>query len=365
MTAPAAPTAVATARGGPASEVPLLEVHDLAVHFRLSKGLLFERHSATVRAVDGVSFSIARGDTVGLVGESGCGKSTTGRAIARLNRPTAGSIRLDGHELIGLEGAALRAMRRRLQMFFQDPFSSLNPRMAIGAIIGEPLEIHGVGSARERTERVRQLLVLVGLSRQAIDRYPHQFSGGQRQRIAIARALALNPDVIVADEPISALDVSIQAQILNLLGRLQRDLGLTYLFIAHDLAAVRHISNRVLVMYLGRIVESAPSSELYRRPLHPYTVALLSAVSVPDPAIEATRRRIVLKGDVPSPAAPPSGCPFHPRCWLRERLGNPVECTAVEPKLRALYAGHAVACHFAESVDGAAEQRHVLRATTA
>ena len=361
MTAPSPASAVAPG-SGPAAEAPLLDVRDLAVHFRLSKGLLFARHSATVRAVDGVSFSIARGDTVGLVGESGCGKSTTGRAIARLNRPTAGSIRLDGHELTTLEGAHLRVMRRRLQMIFQDPYSSLNPRMTVGAIIGEPLDIHAVGSARQRAERVRQLLAVVGLSRQAIDRYPHQFSGGQRQRIGIARALALNPEVIVADEPISALDVSIQAQILNLLGRLQRDFSLTYLFIAHDLAAVRHISSRVLVMYLGRIVESAPSSELYRRPLHPYTVALLSAVAIPDPAIEAGRRRIVLKGDVPSPAAPPSGCAFHPRCWLRERLGNPGECAAVEPKLRALDTGHAVACHFAEHVDGAAEQRQALRA---
>jgi oligopeptide/dipeptide ABC transporter ATP-binding protein len=343
---------------------PLLDIQDLAVHFRLSKGLLFQRHSGTVRAVDGVSFSIAQGDTLGLVGESGCGKSTTGRAIARLNRPTAGSIRLAGEELTTLEGPALRSMRRRLQMIFQDPYSSLNPRMSVGAIIAEPLEIHAVGSARERAERVRQLLSVVGLPRQSLDRYPHQFSGGQRQRIGIARALALNPDVIIADEPISALDVSIQAQILNLLGRLQRDFRLTYLFIAHDLAAVRHISSRVLVMYLGRIVESAPSSDLYRRPLHPYTVALLSAVPIPDPTVEASRRRIVLKGDVPSPANPPSGCLFHPRCWLRERLGNPTQCAEVAPPLRALDTKHSVACHFAEQVDGAAEQRQALRIST-
>jgi oligopeptide/dipeptide ABC transporter ATP-binding protein len=332
---------------------PLLQVRDLAVHFRISKGLLFSRYAGTVRAVDGVSFDIERGQTVGLVGESGCGKSTTGRAIARLNRPTAGSIRLDGQELSGLDGAALRRVRRRLQMIFQDPYSSLNPRMTIGAIVREPLDIHSVGSARERADRVGQLLDVVGLSRQAADRYPHQFSGGQRQRVGIARALALNPELIVADEPISALDVSIQAQILNLLARLQRDFKLTYLFIAHDLAAVRHISDRVLVMYLGRIVESASSTELYRRPLHPYTVALLSAVPVPDPAAEATRRRIVLKGDVPSPAAPPSGCAFHTRCWLRERLGNPGECTAVAPPLRALAGRHTVACHFAETLEDA------------
>jgi oligopeptide transport system ATP-binding protein len=340
----------------------LLDVRDLAVHFRLSKGLLFQRHSGTVRAVDGVTFSIEQGDTLGLVGESGCGKSTTGRAIARLNRPTAGSIRLDGQELTTLDGSALRSMRRRLQMIFQDPYSSLNPRMTVAAIIGEPLEIHGVGTVRERAERVRELLSVVGLSRQALDRYPHQFSGGQRQRIGIARALALNPDVIIADEPISALDVSIQAQILNLLGRLQRDFRLTYLFIAHDLAAVRHISSRVLVMYLGRIVEFAPSRELYRRPLHPYTVALLSAVPIPDPAVEASRRRIVLKGDVPSPANPPTGCLFHPRCWLRERLGNPAQCSEISPPLRPLDTNHTVACHFAEQVEGAAEQRQAVRA---
>jgi len=340
----------------------LLDVRDLAVHFRLSKGLLFQRHSGTVKAVDGVTFSIEQGDTLGLVGESGCGKSTTGRAIARLNRPTAGSIRLDGQELTTLDGSALRSMRRRLQMIFQDPYSSLNPRMTVAAIIGEPLEIHGVGTVRERAERVRELLSVVGLSRQALDRYPHQFSGGQRQRIGIARALALNPDVIIADEPISALDVSIQAQILNLLGRLQRDFRLTYLFIAHDLAAVRHISSRVLVMYLGRIVEFAPSRELYRRPLHPYTVALLSAVPIPDPAVEASRRRIVLKGDVPSPANPPTGCLFHPRCWLRERLGNPAQCSEISPPLRPLDTNHTVACHFAEQVEGAAEQRQAVRA---
>jgi oligopeptide transport system ATP-binding protein len=299
--------AVASADDMASGRPLLLQVRDLKVHFGISEGFLFSRHTGTVRAVDGVTFDIKRGETVGLVGESGCGKSTTGRAIVRLNRPTAGSVKLDGQELAGLDGAALRRQRRRLQMIFQDPYSSLNPRMTIGAIVSEPLDIHGVGSARERAERVRQLLDVVGLPRQATVRYPHQFSGGQRQRVGIARALALNPDLIVADEPISALDVSIQAQILNLLACLQRDLGLTYLLIAHDLAVVRHFSNRVLVMYLGRIVESASSVEIYRRPLHPYTIALLSAVPIPDPAAEAKRRRIVLKGDVPSPAAPPSG----------------------------------------------------------
>jgi oligopeptide/dipeptide ABC transporter ATP-binding protein len=346
-------TAIASpARGTAAGGQPLLQVRDLAVHFGISRGFLFGRRAGTVRAVDGVSFDIARGETVGLVGESGCGKSTTGRAIARLNRPTAGSVRLDGQELSGLDGAALRRVRRRLQMIFQDPYSSLNPRMTIDAIIGEPLEIHGVGSARERAGRVRQLLDIVGLPRQAADRYPHQFSGGQRQRVGIARALALTPDLIIADEPISALDVSIQAQILNLLARLQREFGLTYLFIAHDLAAVRHISDRVLVMYLGRIVESAPSIELYQRPLHPYTVALLSAAPLPDPEIEAARQRIVLKGEIPSPAAVPNGCAFHTRCWLRERLGNPGQCTTLVPHLRLFAGGHGAACHFAEQVDG-------------
>ena len=340
----------ATAADVASQDQSLLSVRDLAVHFGISRGFLFSRPIGAVRAVDGVSFDIGRGETVGLVGESGCGKSTTGRAIARLNRPTAGSIRLDGQELSTLEGAALRRVRRRLQMIFQDPYSSLNPRMTISAIIGEPLEIHGVGTARERAERVRELLAVVGLPRQAADRYPHQFSGGQRQRVGIARALALKPELIVADEPISALDVSIQAQILNLLARLQRDFKLTYLFIAHDLAAVRHISDRILVMYLGRIVESAPSVQLYHRPLHPYTVALLSAVPLPDPAAEATRRRIVLRGDVPSPAAPPAGCPFHTRCWLRERLGNPGECTSAVPPLRAVDGGRSVACHFSDAV---------------
>jgi oligopeptide/dipeptide ABC transporter ATP-binding protein len=344
-----------------ANRPPLLQVRDLKVHFGISRGFLFSRNAGTVRAVDGVTFDIQRGETVGLVGESGCGKSTTGRAIVRLNRPTAGSVKLDGLELAELSGAALRPHRRRLQMIFQDPYSSLNPRMTVGTIISEPLDIHDVGTARERAERVRQLLEMVGLPRQCADRYPHQFSGGQRQRVGIARALALNPELIVADEPISALDVSIQAQILNLLARLQRDLGLTYLFIAHDLAAVRHFSDRVLVMYLGRLVESASSVELYRRPLHPYTVALLSAVPRPDPAAEAKRRRIVLKGDVPSPAAPPSGCAFHTRCWLREHLGNPSECTSVEPALRAFDARHAIACHFADRVDAFHEQSQGLR----
>ena len=299
---------------------------------------------------------MARGETLGLVGESGCGKTTTGRAIIRLYQPTAGRIDFAGTDIAGLQGKALRQMRRRMQMIFQDPYSSLNPRMNVAGIVGEPLEIHEVGTKTERHERVRDLLATVGLNPDFGERYPHEFSGGQRQRIGVARALALNPDLIVADEPISALDVSIQAQIINLLERLQGQFGLTYLFIAHDLSVVRHISDRIAVMYLGRIVELAGSRDLNREPLHPYTVALLSAIPIPDPVVEARRRRIILKGDVPSPAAPPSGCRFHTRCWLRERLGNPERCTTEDPILRTLATGHEVACHFAEEVAGSAEQ---------
>ena len=310
-----------------------------------------------MQAVDGVTFSIARGETLGLVGESGCGKSTTGRAIVRLYDPTAGRITFDGTDIAGLQGQALRAMRRRTQMIFQDPYASLDPRMTAGGIIAEPLDIHDIGTPGERRARVRELLGTVGLNPDYAVRYPHEFSGGQRQRIGVARALALEPDLIVADEPVSALDVSIQAQIINLLQRLQDQLELTYLFIAHDLSIVRHISDRIAVMYLGRIVEVAASRELNTHPLHPYTVALLSAVPVPDPTIEARRRRIILTGDVPSPAAPPSGCRFHTRCWLRERLGDPEECSTVDPPMRTLGPGHDVACHFADRVDGTVEQR--------
>ncbi len=349
--------AIVPAEAGAGGAAPLLQVDGLKMWFPITEGLVVERHVGDVQAVDGIDFSLARGETLGLVGESGCGKSTTGRAIIRLYKPTAGSIVFDGVDLTTLEGAALRKMRRRLQMIFQDPYSSLNPRMTAGGIIGEPLDIHGVGgSANERRERVRELLVTVGLNPDFADRYPHEFSGGQRQRIGVARSLAVNPDLIVADEPISALDVSIQAQIINLLERLQGQFHLTYLFIAHDLSVVRHISDRIAVMYLGRIVELAPSRELNRRPLHPYAVALLSAVPIPDPVVESRRRRIILRGDVPSPVNPPSGCRFHTRCWLRERLGNPERCTTEDPGLRTLSAGHEVACHFAEEVDGSAEQ---------
>ncbi len=335
---------------------PLLEVRDLKVFFPITEGLLIERHVGDVRAVDGVSFKLHRGETLGLVGESGCGKSTTGRAIIRLYKPTAGQILFDGQDVSGVDGKALQKLRRRFQMIFQDPYASLNPRMTAGGTVGEPLDIYNVGTKPERRERVRELLSIVGLNPDYGERYPHEFSGGQRQRIGVARALALNPDLIVADEPLSALDVSIQAQVINLLERLQDRLGLTYLFIAHDLSVVRHISDRIAVMYLGRIVELAPSRELNQRPLHPYSVALLSAVPIPDPKVERRRRRIILRGDVPSPVNPPSGCHFHTRCWLRERLGNPEQCSAEIPALRELSTGHEVACHFADKVDGSREQ---------
>jgi oligopeptide transport system ATP-binding protein len=342
----------AAARDG----APLLEVTDLKVYFPIREGLIIQRHVGDVRAVDGVSFTMTRGETLGLVGESGCGKSTTGRALIRLYEPTAGRVRFEGIDMTTLDRSALNRTRRRMQMIFQDPYASLDPRMTAGGIVAEPLDIHSVGTVRERRDRVRELLSTVGLNPEYASRYPHEFSGGQRQRIGVARALALDPDLIVADEPISALDVSIQAQIINLLERLQARLSLTYLFIAHDLSVVRHISDRIAVMYLGRIVELASSRDLNREPLHPYTVALLSAIPIPDPAIELRRRRIILTGDVPSPVAPPPGCRFHTRCWLRERMGNPIECETVDPEFRTLAAGHEVACHFAERVDGSPEQ---------
>jgi len=338
---------------------PLLSVADLRMYFPVTEGIIFERHVGDVRAVDDVSFEVRRGETLGLVGESGCGKSTTGRTALRLYKPTAGKIVFDGLDITKIEGEALRQMRRHMQMIFQDPYSSLNPRQTVGGIVAEPLLVHKIGTAAERQERVAELLDVVGLNPNFLNRYPHEFSGGQRQRIGVARALAVNPDLIIADEPISALDVSIQAQIINLLVRLQDRFGLTFLFIAHDLSVVRHVSDRIAVMYLGRIVEIAPSHDLYDRPVHPYSVALLSAVPIPDPVIESRRRRIILTGDVPSPVAPPSGCRFHTRCWLRERLGNPDRCVSEDPALRPLETGHEVACHFAEDVDDSAEQLQV------
>jgi len=337
--------AVAT-QPGPAStttaEETLLDVRNLVMHFPLTKGIILQRKVGAVHAVDGVSFTIRRGETLGLVGESGCGKSTTGRAILQLYRPTSGQVLFEGQDLTRLGGEQLRRMRRKMQMIFQDPYASLNPRMTVGSIIAEPLEIHGLARGKEKQERVAELLRVVGLNPYFANRYPHEFSGGQRQRIGIARALAVNPSFIVCDEPISALDVSIQAQIINLLEELQDEFGLTYLFIAHDLSVVRHISDRVAVMYLGKIVELASRNELYENPLHPYTKALLSAVPIPDPTIERKRERIILTGDVPSPVNPPPACRFHTRCPLADTI-----CREKEPEWREVTPGHWVACHFA------------------
>ncbi len=318
----------------------LVEVKNLKKHFPIKSGIVFQREVAAVKAVDGVTFHIYEGETLGLVGESGCGKSTTGRTILQLYRPTEGSVKFEGVELTELKGNALRRMRRKMQMVFQDPYASLNPRMSVGRIVAEPLVVHGIGTKKEREERVAELLELVGLNPYFVRRYPHEFSGGQRQRIGLARALALNPKFIVADEPISALDVSIQAQVVNLMQELQENLGLTYLFIAHDLSMVRHLCDRVAVMYLGKIVEVAESEELYTNPLHPYTQALLSAVPVPDPVVEETRQRIILKGDVPSPINPPKGCNFNTRCPVSVDV-----CFSQEPELVEVLPEHWVACH--------------------
>ena len=337
-----ASTAAAGAARAPEMGETLLEVRDLVKHYPISAGF-FGRNVGVVRAVDGVSFTIRRGETLGLVGESGCGKTTTGRCVLQLERPTSGSVRFEGQELTTLGAAALRSVRRRIQVIFQDPYSSLNPRMTVGQIVGEPLAVHGlVPDAAGRVARVKELLDQVGLLPQHDRRYPHQLSGGQRQRVGIARALSLEPSLIICDEPVSALDVSIQAQIINLLEDLQQELGLTYLFVAHDLSVVRHISDRVAVMYLGKIVELADRQTLYEAPRHPYTKALLSAVPIPDPEVEARREHVVLGGEVPSPLRPPPGCAFHPRCPIAVD-----ECGRTTPALRELDPGHRAACHLA------------------
>ena len=321
----------------------LLSVQGLVKHFPVKRGVVFSKTVGQVRAVDDVSFDIARGETLALVGESGCGKSTTGRLILKLMEPTGGSVRFQGQEIANLSGDEMRKMRRHLQIIFQDPYASLNPRMTIQDILLEPMQVHGIGTPAEREERVRELLQVVGLPPEFARRYPHQFSGGQRQRIGIARALTVNPELIVCDEPVSALDVSIQAQVVNLLQNLQQRFGLSYLFIAHDLAVVKHISDRVAVMYLGKLVEIADKKTLYAQPLHPYTQALLSAIPRPDP--HAERQRIILSGDVPSAMRPPAGCRFNTRCpHAQER------CRSEEPVLRDAAPGHRVACHFYESI---------------
>jgi len=320
------------------AEAPLLEVKHLKKYFPI-KGGVFSKTIGYVYAVDDVNFTLARGETLGLVGESGCGKSTTGRAILRLIEPTDGELYFEGEDITKLEKSAMRALRREMQIIFQDPYASLNPRMTVGSIIGEPLEIHKIARGSEKEERVASLLQKVGLRAEDMRKYPHEFSGGQRQRIGIARALALNPKLIVCDEPVSALDVSIQAQVINLLEDLQAEFSLSYLFIAHNLNVVEHISNRVAVMYLGQIVELASDEDLYKDPQHPYTEALLSAVPIPDPTIK--KKRIILEGDVPSPINPPKGCHFHTRCMYKEKI-----CEEVEPEFKDIGGGHWVACHF-------------------
>jgi len=323
----------------------LVEVEDLRVWFPIKSGIVLDRHVGDVKAVDGLSLEIRRGETLGLVGESGCGKSTVGRALLRLYEPTSGKIVFDGQDITHLGESELRPLRRRMQMVFQDPYASLNPRHSVGRMVGEPLRVHGLTRGRETQKRVRELLQIVGLPADAGTRYPHEFSCGQRQRIGLARALALNPDFIVCDEPVSALDVSIQAQIVNLLETLQKDFDLTYLFIAHDLAVVRHISDRIAVMYLGQIMELSPADDLYDNPLHPYTISLLSAIPIPDPAVERQRESILLQGDLPSPANPPHACRFHTRCPFIQ----PTRCEDEEPVLRPLE-GHLVKCHWAEQI---------------
>ncbi len=332
------------------SDGTLVEVKDLFKYFPIHAGLM-SRHVADVRAVDGVSFTIEQGETLGLVGESGSGKTTIGRLLLRLLPATRGEIRFEGANVLAMKRGEIRRLRRSMQIIFQDPFASLNPRMTIGDIIAEPLQIHGITNGKETQRRVRELLGLVGLQPYHANRYPHEFSGGQRQRVGVARALAVNPRFIVCDEPVSALDVSIQAQVINLLEELQERFGLTYLFIAHDLSVVRHISTRVAVMYVGKIVELADREALYQNPLHPYTQALLSAIPIPDPVLEKRRKRVVLTGDIPSPVNPPSGCRFHTRCPVAFD-----RCVTEEPPLREYEPGHFAACHWVEEHGGRAPE---------
>jgi peptide/nickel transport system ATP-binding protein len=331
----------------------LVEVEDLRVWFPIKSGILLDRHVGDVKAVDGVSLTIRRGETLGLVGESGCGKSTLGRTLLRLYAPTEGRIVFDGTDITSLSESDLQPLRGRMQMVFQDPFSSLNPRHSVGRLVGEPLRVHGVAKGKAVGTRVRELLGVVGLPADAANRYPHEFSGGQRQRVGLARALALNPEFLVCDEPVSALDVSIQAQIVNLLEQLQGEFGLTYLFIAHDLAVVRHISDRIAVMYLGKVVEVAAGDDLYDNPLHPYTLTLLSAIPIPDPEVERARRPLRVEGDLPSPANPPAACRFHTRCPFVQ----PTRCREEEPLLRDV-GGQLVACHWAERIKAGELQPH-------
>jgi peptide/nickel transport system ATP-binding protein len=331
----------------------LVEIEELRVWFPIKSGLVLDRHVGDVKAVDGVSLTIRRGETLGLVGESGCGKSTLGRTLLRLYAPTEGRIVFDGTDITTLSEGELRPLRGRMQMVFQDPFSSLNPRHSVGRLVGEPLRVHGVAKGKAVATRVRELLGVVGLPADAANRYPHEFSGGQRQRVGLARALALNPEFLVCDEPVSALDVSIQAQIVNLLEELQGEFGLTYLFIAHDLAVVRHISDRIAVMYLGKVVEVAAGDDLYDNPLHPYTLTLLSAIPIPDPEVERARRPLRVEGDLPSPADPPAACRFHTRCPFVQ----PTRCRDEEPPLRDV-GGQLVACHWAERIKAGELQPH-------